>query len=526
MSEQNDDPFPEFDKLRNNNMEKGAFAVKKSLGLTETERDLAKLAERTFLSLWSYPNIWRNQEWSGGNGGDGKEVCDLLVVFENHIIIFSDKNVEFKPHPEPNVAWRRWYKKAVQKSAEQIYGAERWVKEHPSRLFIDSACTQPFPIPLPPADRIKVHRIVVAHGISEACKQHFNGGSGSLMIVPSIIGDAHLNSEPPLSSFVIGQVDPRRGYVHVFDDITLPILLTTLDTIKDFVWYLERKEHFIESGRLASAPGEEELLAHYLQSADDKWHGFPEPKESYGIDSISLVEGEWLLFQNSIEYKTQQAANRISYAWDRLIEILNEHILADNQHPSADQGIENNEKNVRWLAREPRIHRRVLATALWELYQRDGTNPHEVRVTSPLKPGYPHYVFLLLSHNPKYTEEEYRHVRQQMLRDYCVITGIKFPNAQQIIGIGANKNEKSGYSYDLLTIDASKWSEEEQLYAKQIQEETGFLKNTNVYHIRTEMYPVQVEPKITKLKPKGKERNKPCPCGSGRKYKHCHGKNN
>lgn len=28
--------------------------------------------------------------------GDGKELCDLLVVFENHVIIFSDKDISFK----------------------------------------------------------------------------------------------------------------------------------------------------------------------------------------------------------------------------------------------------------------------------------------------------------------------------------------------------------------------------------------------------------------------------------------------
>lgn len=59
--------------------------VQKSEGLTKTEQRLVALGYRTFLNLWSYPNPYKMQ-------ANGKELCDLLVVFDNHIIIFSDKD--------------------------------------------------------------------------------------------------------------------------------------------------------------------------------------------------------------------------------------------------------------------------------------------------------------------------------------------------------------------------------------------------------------------------------------------------
>lgn len=64
-------------------------------GVTAAERYLARLCKRSFLSLWSYPAVFRDQGRPGGKG-DGKEVCDLLVVFENNVIIFSDKDCEFR----------------------------------------------------------------------------------------------------------------------------------------------------------------------------------------------------------------------------------------------------------------------------------------------------------------------------------------------------------------------------------------------------------------------------------------------
>ena len=65
-------------------------AVIRSTGGTASERLLARLAERTFLNLWSYPNVFRDQ------GRKGKELCDLLVVCGEHVVVFSDKTVPFK----------------------------------------------------------------------------------------------------------------------------------------------------------------------------------------------------------------------------------------------------------------------------------------------------------------------------------------------------------------------------------------------------------------------------------------------
>ena len=60
-------------------------------GTTSAERYLKRLCDRSFLSLWSYAGVYRDQLYSP-TAKIGKEVCDLLVVFEDHIIIFSDKD--------------------------------------------------------------------------------------------------------------------------------------------------------------------------------------------------------------------------------------------------------------------------------------------------------------------------------------------------------------------------------------------------------------------------------------------------
>jgi hypothetical protein len=149
-------------------------------GATPAEKYLAFLCENTFLSLWSYPSTFRNQGLK--NGGHGKEVCDLLVVFENDIVIFSDKQGSFPRTGDTRQDWCRWFKKAILASANQIFGAERWIAKFPDQLFLDRACTQRFPIALPDPNKVCFHRIVVAHDVIEACREQLGAAEASQFV--------------------------------------------------------------------------------------------------------------------------------------------------------------------------------------------------------------------------------------------------------------------------------------------------------------------------------------------------------
>jgi hypothetical protein len=208
--------------------------VVRAQGVTETERYLQVLCERSFLSLWSYPGVFRNQK--KGGKGDGKELCDLLVVFGDDVLIFSDKSCAFPETGDIQVDWSRWFRKAVMKSAEQVWGAERWIREYPDRIFLDRACAHPLPLDLPPASRMRIHRIVVAHNVADRCAASLGGGSSGTLMFDSGLTD---QDQKP---FCVGWIDAARSFVHVLDDASLDILLGTRDTITDFVGYLRWKE--------------------------------------------------------------------------------------------------------------------------------------------------------------------------------------------------------------------------------------------------------------------------------------------
>lgn len=494
-------------------------------GVTTAERYLKKLCERTFLSLWSYPGIYRNQ----GNvkTGEGKEVCDLLVVFQNHVIIFSDKDCAFPNSGDTELDWSRWFRRAVMESAKQVWGAERWIKSYPNRLFLDRACTQPFPIELPNLGTASFHRIVVAHDASRRCKEEL-GGSGSLMLAPSVIGPMHYDhSKGGCKPFTIGQIDPSKGFVHVFDDTSLDIVMNTLDTITDFVNYLSKKEAFISSGRLGWTAGEEDLLAFYLRELNESGeHDFVVPPDTH---KVYIEEGHWEDFSRHPQRLAQVDANRVSYAWDALIETFSGHIFAGTSYTMSHPELRDQEKLFRLFAREPRTRRRMLARSLFELIKKSPRSQRATRVILPSQEGEPYYVFLLLPELEHVPYAQYREVRRKFLNACCMVTKLKFPEAQDILGIATETGINENSSHDAAYFDAREWTAEDEAEAQSLHEDLGLLVNVNEFASRELEYPELqvVHPFAARRAPrstmKGRDRNAPCPCRSGKKYKKCCG---
>jgi hypothetical protein len=501
--------------------------VKRSDGLTRAEIYLKRLCDRTFLSLWSYSGLFRDQ--GAGKGRHGEELCDLLVVFENHVIVFSDKDCQFPDTGNLQVDWARWFRRAVAEPARQIWGAERWIRQNPDRLFLDRFCKEPFPMELPEPSTLQFHRIVVAHGVSDRCKRTLSG-SGGLMIIPGIVGESqHTDPNAGCTPFIIGQIAPEKGYVHVLDDISLDVVLGTLDTITDFVTYLSKKEKLISSGKLVSAAGEDELLAVYLRDVDEHGeHDFMIPDH---VSGIALGEGFWGEFSESSQRKNQVKVNRISYAWDALIETFGKHILANTQYHATPGGFGDEERILRFLAREPRTRRRMLGRSLIELIEKTPPSQRATRIVLPSRAGDPYYVFLVLPKREAIPEADYREFRLERLLDYCMVLKLQFPEAEDIVGIATESGAMSQLrSQDAAYLDARQWGIEEQTEAEQIQEDLGLLKELNRVSFVEHEYPPcdtasqPMSSQAQSRRSRGRDRNTSCPCGSGKKYKRCCGR--
>lgn len=475
-------------------MEQTNILFRQSKGINESENYLGHLCRRSFLSLWSYINPYRKQgkrmiAESQDLLGDGKELCDLLVVFDNHVIIFSDKSCKFPNSGDNRLDWSRWYKRAVLASANQIYGAERWIEEYPNEIFLDKCCTNKMPIKLADRKDLKFHRIVVAHGASKECISEL-GGSGSLMVYPSIIGDDHYGTK--CMPFAIGIVDQTKGYIHVFDDYTLDVILKTLDTISDFVQYLLKKEAFICSGDLAMAAGEDDLLGYYLSDIDETNQHTFYPTTFKNGQGIIVGEGVWEKFCQSPQRMAQVEANKISYLWDGIIERFSEGNFSGTSCHLPPISFQTQELLLRLLAKENRTHRRFLSRVLLELISSTPEEKRCTRIVTPLEEGGPFYLFTLLPRQKDVPTIEYEEIRVSLLQSYLQIIKHDFPDAVDIIGYATETGLSDERTEHLAYLDTREWTDEQEKSAIKIKEEfiaVGLLGKQSFYYGNEKEYP-------------------------------------
>jgi hypothetical protein len=448
-------------------------SIIKGSGVTPSEKYLAHLAEKTFLNLWSYPNVFIDKKQNGR--GVGKELCDLLIVCGRNVFVFSDKHVGW-PYGDVHVAWQRWFKRAIKKSVDQIRGAERWIQQFPDRIFSDPECTCRLPIQLPRPEEIELHGIVVANGAMRACQEYFGRSPGTLLIRSALRDEDHINPRAAkYLPFTIGDVDTGGAYIHVVNEVTLDIAMKELDTVTDLAQYLSKKALFIRSGRLLQAEGEEDLIAYFMTHMDGDEHGFPHPNgRPWSVGDHVTIAGKFKNLINNRQYDAKREADKVSYVWDRLIEVFTTPMMDGTTIvPEGRQfALSTYEVAVRHMALENRFRRRILGNAILEAMEEGRQTDRFVRImvapemSQQCETG---YFFMTLKCPQDFgTSEEgyqrYRVGRRNMLEAYAYAVMKRYHYLERIIGIGVepppSPEDPKGSSEDLVMLEKVTWTAE------------------------------------------------------------------
>lgn len=459
---------------------------KKSLGTTPTEQSLAALCEKSFLKLWSYPNLYRDQKWNGGTG-KGKEVADLIVASGTKAIIFSDKLCSYPDSGNYSQDWKRWYKRTVHKGTDQVLGAERWIKKFPDRLYLDRHCTQRFPLA---AKYQKIFKCVVARGSSERCRKFYDG-TGSHIIVGNLRGREHMAiSDPLVMPFVIGNpAENDRDFVHVFNEHSLKILLSELDTINDFCDYLQGKESFYKTGRFVIAFSEEDLLAWYLyERGGEGQREFPDPGEDR---HVILERGKYENCQANLQVIAKKNIDQISYLWDHVIDEFGQHLLAGTSLYAGDQALTKSEYALRYMSQERRFDRRILSNALMGIVNQTHEKTFGFRsIKSNTHVGL-YYVFCVFGNRFDIPEKEYRSLRRVLLSDYCIASLSRFDDADIILGLATEPDpSRATRSHDIALLHRSDASPSEIEDALKAMNDLGlFVGKYHTFHVHDDEYP-------------------------------------
>ncbi len=389
-----------------------------------TEKFVLRVCRRSFLSLWCDSNPQGKSS--------GKELCDILVVCDPHLIIFSVKDVQFQEHKELALASERWERKAIDESVKQIDGAERWLATA-SHVVRSNGSRG---LKLPPHEMRRIHRIAVAIG-----------GKG----------------EVPIKSGKIG-----KRYVHVMSGSDFEEILTELDTITDLIGYLTAKES--SSPRLVLG-GECNLLGCYLLNNKTL------PTD---IDFMFVDDTHWDGLRDRDNYKRKKKAEGVSYYWDRLIESYagpNGELL-DNPGPDFTRF----EFALRTMAREDRFCRRILGGGLVEFL--DAALRGVLRARSMTSPIGVIYVPMLF----KPTEDNER--RCALLGQRCAFARHSVGKGDIVIGIAFVENETGVASVrELLHFDTRNWTTVDDACAAQQKAELDYESFSTLRQVNVLEYP-------------------------------------
>ena len=459
--------------------------IVKSQGQTPMEMLLSDLCDRTFLKLWSYANPFKY---------DGKELCDLLAIFENHVFIFFDRESRKFDDPEKDVLlqWERWKKEVIQKQADTANGAHRYILENPGRVFLDQKATIPFPIPIP-KDDIFVHKIVVAHGAKDACKAFSKDNVfGSLAV-------SYSYDSPSGTPFPFMVHLDKSAPVHIFDSHNLEIILNELDTFYDFSAYILAKEQAINQYDTLSYCGEEDLLAHYLANFDELDKKYFIGTKDKNVNAVFIEEGWWKDFIESDQYKLRNEVNKISYLWDEMLQVTCQNALDGSLLGDGD--VFNYQSAIYEMAKEPRLFRRALSEAIIRAIDNFPENLPSISRNLSFMPSFykdKGYIFLQLWH-PNITDynNEYRLKRQKILEISCGAAKNEFPNLKKIIGIAVDAPKLSKRnSEDFILFDCEQWSDEQSAYYEEANSGFQFFKSET---LRKEIKTVSDFPRLGNL---------------------------
>ncbi|WP_322054460.1 hypothetical protein [Paraburkholderia bannensis] len=437
----------------------GIFDISDADGVNESERLLMKLCRSSFLSLWSYANLHTDQDMRDGKGS-AKEFADVLVVFGNDVVIFSDKHVVFQDDKLLEVAWKRWYKRAVDASAAQLHGAKGWVTRFPNRVFQDSKCLRPLSVALPAPEQARFHLVAVTRGSREACARYFGGGSGTLVIKTDVVGADH--GDTP---FTVGIVSPGKAFVHVLDEFSLEVVMGEMDTARDFIDYLIDREAFLTAGHIVMAAGEEQLVSAYLTNGDEDGRRFlPKGAESTGQEVIVIDDTHYDGLLARPEYIAKREQDAPSYLWDKLIErfirIGDPALVAPAGHA---QSAAETEEGLRIIAGESRFRRRLLVDTLRETIERAAlSDGRAVRLFSTKQEPEIAYVFVIA---PKLDDEdyaEYRRHRMAVLHAYTTCAKLKHAAGVTFLGLAFDHPNKKyeGASEDFFVVSYPNFTDE------------------------------------------------------------------
>ncbi|MBC7505774.1 MAG: SEC-C domain-containing protein, partial [Sandarakinorhabdus sp.] len=218
----------------------------------------------------------------------------------------------------------------------------------------------------------------------------------------------------------------------------------------------------------------------------------------------------------------------ISYFWDQLIQRTCQNSLEGTL--GGNSNIARGESAIYEMVKEPRFMRRSLSEKMLTAVDRfpdTGSFTRQVTFLPSFEPNVGYVLLQLRVPEEFRAEADFREKRHTVLEIACGAAKNKFPNLVKVIGIGIEVPKFSGGTVveDFLLMPCEDWSDERKTYYEELNREWSFFGTPALRQFKDHVTQFIQPPRQRKPAESGKTgRNNPCPCGSGKKFKKCHGR--
>ncbi|MCP4161247.1 MAG: hypothetical protein GY760_14325 [Deltaproteobacteria bacterium] len=414
------------------------------------------IAFDSFIEHWCYPSPKDEK-------GDKKEICDLLILFGDKLVIVSVKNYEFKDF------YSRYFRRTIEKAVKQIYGAERKLLGNKKDIFIKHPKRD---IEKFPKAKIKeIHRVIV------------NLGEG-------------------VKFYPFNKETKNEKFITLLDKEAFQTIVHELDTIPDLLEYLRKREELFFNKKVTIMPGEEDdfppetarqffeyaqkqfnpadnqsilisgtehdLLAHYLKNE----RTFPEHIHSDKYNGMFIqLDGTWEEFTKLKQVQKKKELDKNSYFLDELVkrEVLNNANGNSIELATAIMSLN-------------RFNRRVISDNFLQFYDsyKDSKGNYLARRYADFDG-----TGIVFAYYPQEMPEEMVNTLLPIVLDsFCVYSNYK-SNSMILI---ATTNEFKQFKMGLM-MDISPFTEEEELKIKKNVELLGWFSNHKEVKVTNTEYP-------------------------------------
>lgn len=433
------------------------------------ENIIHKICEKMFISDFVISNPKFNK--ATGKKKFQHEIADTLVLFANQLISFQVKSRNIP---------------SVSNIDNELSRINRLVEKGGAQLASINAALR--------SDILTVkNRVGAQITLQSNDIQKIIG-----VVIINIAGDEQLKSayyEKITTKFTVNKNIPT----HIFTSTDLELISNEIDTIPDFLKYLNRRESVHRKNLLNGSKNENDYLAFYKVKENEVLQAIENNTE------LNIPHGFWDHYESTYATKINErdTANQPSYEIDKIIGVLHKSIgtndlLQGTFKDHKENTIEDYFSAITELSSFDRVTRRNQALKLFEIMNKADKQPdgsHTLSINN--KTG---LIF--------FSSSQPREMREKRLNLICNAAYYRF-NLKKVIGLATDPASANKHFFEVIKIENQTHPDHEEL-AKLGYQIFGKIKKET-------MAEYSIKKKCSSRFPL----NKKCPCGSERKFKNC-----